>query len=206
MGGGAWRLGAVSAVCVAAAAAGPPGPVHDQIVIGTPGTVSDLVFKRRLDLSQLRVFAIDEADEMLAQQVSSRGPLSHPRPSWCPAPADALVLRRYPREGGAWARAWATKRPRFASASHALAGIRARGPPARELRRRRGVGHGGGGGEGLRAARTCRQVPRGCQILLFSATYPQAVSEYARKFVPDANSITLKVTVRARMQTMWLAC
>jgi len=48
---------------------GAPGPVRDHIVIGTPGTVSDLLSKRRLDLRQLRVFAIDEADDMLDRQV-----------------------------------------------------------------------------------------------------------------------------------------
>ena len=46
---------------------------------------------------------------------------------------------------------------------------------------------------GDQTAKIRRQVSDGCQILLFSATYPQAVRDYAKKMVPNANTISLKV-------------
>ena len=79
------------------------GPVRDHIVIGTPGTVSDLLAKRRLNLSQLRVFAVDEADDMLDRQVRRR-PLRC-RNSW-PHLTESTLLEAL------FCRAWATKRPR----------------------------------------------------------------------------------------------
>lgn len=42
--------------------------VNRQIVIGTPGTVLELIRRRMLDLSQLRVLVFDEADVMLDKQ------------------------------------------------------------------------------------------------------------------------------------------
>ncbi|KAI2606169.1 DEAD-domain-containing protein [Hypoxylon fragiforme] len=44
------------------------GRVDKSIVVGTPGTVSDLIKRRQFDVSQLRVLVIDEADNMLDQQ------------------------------------------------------------------------------------------------------------------------------------------
>lgn len=35
-------------------------------------------------------------------------------------------------------------------------------------------------------------MPRSCQIVLFSATFPDQVVSYATKFAPEANQITLK--------------
>lgn len=42
--------------------------ITQQVVIGTPGTVLDLIRRRKLDLSQLRVLVFDEADVMLDKQ------------------------------------------------------------------------------------------------------------------------------------------
>jgi ATP-dependent RNA helicase DDX19/DBP5 len=42
--------------------------VAASVVIGTPGTVSDLIRFRQLDTSQLKLLVIDEADNMLDQQ------------------------------------------------------------------------------------------------------------------------------------------
>lgn len=44
------------------------GRVDKNIVVGTPGTVMDLIKRRQFDVSQLRVLVIDEADNMLDQQ------------------------------------------------------------------------------------------------------------------------------------------
>lgn len=42
--------------------------VKASVVVGTPGTVMDLVRRRQFDVSQLKVLVIDEADNMLDQQ------------------------------------------------------------------------------------------------------------------------------------------
>ncbi|KAI0012567.1 DEAD-domain-containing protein [Xylariaceae sp. FL0662B] len=42
--------------------------VNKSIVVGTPGTVMDLIRRRQFDVSQLKVLVIDEADNMLDQQ------------------------------------------------------------------------------------------------------------------------------------------
>jgi ATP-dependent RNA helicase DDX19/DBP5 len=42
--------------------------IQAQVVVGTPGTVLDLIKRRQLDVSQLKVFVLDEADNMLDQQ------------------------------------------------------------------------------------------------------------------------------------------
>ena len=42
--------------------------VSSQVVVGTPGTVLDMIKRRTLDVSQVRVFVVDEADNMLDQQ------------------------------------------------------------------------------------------------------------------------------------------
>lgn len=43
-------------------------PVQANVVVGTPGTVMDLMRRKQLDVSQLRILVIDEADTMLDQQ------------------------------------------------------------------------------------------------------------------------------------------
>eukprot|EP00117_Sycon_ciliatum_P020924 scpid49735/ scgid18499/ ATP-dependent RNA helicase DDX19A; DDX19-like protein; DEAD box protein 19A len=46
----------------------PSGPVTGQVLIGTPGTVLDWSKRRYVDLKKIRVFVLDEADVMIAQQ------------------------------------------------------------------------------------------------------------------------------------------
>jgi hypothetical protein len=43
-------------------------PVRSAVVVGTPGTVMDIIRRRQLDVSQLKVLVLDEADNMLDQQ------------------------------------------------------------------------------------------------------------------------------------------
>jgi ATP-dependent RNA helicase DDX19/DBP5 len=42
--------------------------IESQVVVGTPGTVMDLIKRRQFDVSQLKVLCLDEADNMLDQQ------------------------------------------------------------------------------------------------------------------------------------------
>lgn len=42
--------------------------VEGHIVVGTPGTVTDLIRKRLMDVSKMQVLVLDEADNMLDQQ------------------------------------------------------------------------------------------------------------------------------------------
>ncbi|CAI0653222.1 unnamed protein product [Colletotrichum noveboracense] len=42
--------------------------VRANVIVGTPGTVMDIIRRRQLDISQLRLLVIDEADNMLDQQ------------------------------------------------------------------------------------------------------------------------------------------
>lgn len=43
-------------------------PVRASVIVGTPGTVKDIIGRRQLDVSQLKVLVLDEADNMLDQQ------------------------------------------------------------------------------------------------------------------------------------------
>jgi len=86
-----------------------------HIVVGTPGTVLNMMRNRQLPVEHLKVFVLDEADNMLDQQ-----------------------------------------------------------------------------GLGDQCIRVKQQVPQSCQIVLFSATFPQEVVVYANSFAPNANQITLK--------------
>jgi len=42
--------------------------VEGHVVVGTPGTVMDLIRRKQLEPSQLKVLVLDEADNMLDQQ------------------------------------------------------------------------------------------------------------------------------------------
>lgn len=42
--------------------------IEASIVVGTPGTVMDLIKRRQFDASQIKVLTLDEADNMLDQQ------------------------------------------------------------------------------------------------------------------------------------------
>lgn len=89
--------------------------IDAQIVIGTPGTVLDLIKKRQLPVDGIKVFVLDEADNMLDQQ-----------------------------------------------------------------------------GLGDQCIRVKGTVPQTAQIVLFSATFPDQVVQYANRFAPNANQITLR--------------
>jgi ATP-dependent RNA helicase DDX19/DBP5 len=42
--------------------------IQSQVVVGTPGTVLDMIKRRTLDSTHIKVFVLDEADNMLDQQ------------------------------------------------------------------------------------------------------------------------------------------
>lgn len=89
--------------------------VNAQIIVGTPGIVMDLIRKKSINVSKVKVFVLDEADNMLDAQ-----------------------------------------------------------------------------GLGDQCLRVKRTLPKTTQLVLFSATFPEKVREYAEKFVPNANSLELK--------------
>lgn len=41
--------------------------VAAHVIVGTPGTMTDLIRRRIIDVSEVKVFVLDEADEMLKQ-------------------------------------------------------------------------------------------------------------------------------------------
>ncbi|KAF2140631.1 uncharacterized protein K452DRAFT_252411 [Aplosporella prunicola CBS 121167] len=86
-----------------------------QVIVGTPGTVMDMIRKRLLDPRGIKVIVLDEADNMLDQQ-----------------------------------------------------------------------------GLGDQCKRVKALLPKDCQVVLFSATFPDEVIRYAKIFAPNANQITLK--------------
>ncbi len=43
-------------------------PVRANVVVGTPGTLMDIIRRRQLDVSKARVLVLDEADNMLDMQ------------------------------------------------------------------------------------------------------------------------------------------
>lgn len=110
----------------------PKGKVQGQIVVGTPGTVMDLIQRRRsLDPRGIKVLTLDEADNMLDLQ-----------------------------------------------------------------------------GMGDQCKRVKKMLQANAQVVLFSATFPDKVLEFASLFAPDANQITLeveKLTVKGIKQ-MYLDC
>ena len=42
--------------------------VQAQIVVGTPGTMADMIRRKIINVSNVKVFVLDEADNMLDQQ------------------------------------------------------------------------------------------------------------------------------------------
>lgn len=87
----------------------------EAIYVGTPGTVNDLIKKRRLRTDNIKVFVVDEADNMLEAQ-----------------------------------------------------------------------------GMGDQCVRVKNFMPSSAQLVLFSATFPTEVREYAERVVPNANTLELK--------------
>ncbi|KEP49522.1 ATP-dependent RNA helicase DBP5 [Rhizoctonia solani 123E] len=90
-------------------------PVQAQIIVGTPGTMADMIRRKAINVSGVKVFVLDEADNMLDQQ-----------------------------------------------------------------------------GLGEQTLRVKNTMPKTCQIVLFSATFPNMVRNFATKFAPSANEIKLK--------------
>ncbi|KAE8353215.1 P-loop containing nucleoside triphosphate hydrolase protein [Aspergillus coremiiformis] len=89
--------------------------IESSVVVGTPGTVMDMIKKRILVANKLKVLVLDEADNMLDQQ-----------------------------------------------------------------------------GLGDQCIRVKSLIPKDIQVVLFSATFPTHVHQYASKFAPQANEITLQ--------------
>ncbi|KAL4806225.1 P-loop containing nucleoside triphosphate hydrolase protein [Aspergillus unguis] len=92
-----------------------PTRIEASVVVGTPGTVMDLIKKRIMVAAKLKVIVLDEADNMLDQQ-----------------------------------------------------------------------------GLGDQCIRVKALLPRDIQVVLFSATFPAHVHQYASKFAPSANELTLQ--------------
>ncbi|KAI4262966.1 MAG: hypothetical protein L6R42_001863 [Xanthoria sp. 1 TBL-2021] len=86
-----------------------------QVVVGTPGTTMDLIKKRLINPTGIKVLVLDEADNMLDQQ-----------------------------------------------------------------------------GLGDQCLRVKKMLPSSIQVVLFSATFPDYVVQYAERFAPNANQITLR--------------
>ena len=49
-----------------------------------------------------------------------------------------------------------------------------------------------GQGLGDQSVRVKKTLSKSCQIVLFSATFPKVLQEFAQKFAPNANMISLK--------------
>ncbi|KAF3989847.1 hypothetical protein FT663_03367 [Candidozyma haemuli var. vulneris] len=89
--------------------------ITDNILVGTPGTLLELIKRKQVNLSRVKVFVLDEADNMLEAQ-----------------------------------------------------------------------------GMSDQSVRVKKYLPRDAQLVLFSATFPEEVRDYAERFVPNANSLELK--------------
>lgn len=105
--------------------------ITGQIIIGTPGTVFDMIRRRQLNTTKIKTLTLDEADNMLDLQ-----------------------------------------------------------------------------GMGEQCQRINQTLPRDCQKVLMSATFPAEVLDFANKFAPNANVTTLKteeLTVKGIRQ-MFMDC
>ena len=89
--------------------------INSQVIVGTPGTVLDLMRRKLMQLQKIKIFVLDEADNMLDQQ-----------------------------------------------------------------------------GLGDQCIRVKRFLPKDTQLVLFSATFADAVRQYAKKIVPNANTLELQ--------------
>jgi len=105
--------------------------LQGQIIVGTPGTTMDMIRRKQLNVTAMRVLTLDEADNMLDMQ-----------------------------------------------------------------------------GMGDQCKRVKSLLPKHVQVVLFSATFPEAVLNFANQFAPNANQITLaveKLTVKGIKQ-MYIDC
>ena len=105
----------ISTQLVIPEASQPGEKITGNILVGTPGIMLNLIKKRQLDTKNVKVFVLDEADNMLDAQ-----------------------------------------------------------------------------GMGDQSVRLKKVVPKTCQLILFSATFPENVRKFAEKFVPNANVLELK--------------
>ena len=110
-----------------------------QLIVGTPGTTMDLTQRRQLDSRNVKIFVLDEADNMLDQN----GLGDH-----------SIRTRKYVF--------WKIFIGAFRWYTH--------------------------------STRSCLQsmMPKDCQIVLFSATFPDIVHSFAARFAPKANEISLR--------------
>ena len=106
--------------------------LRGQIVVGTPGTTSDLIRKRLLPSERIKVLVLDEADNMLDLQGLGD---------------QCIRVKQYVHS------------------------------PSSKY---------------TNSYLTSSLLPRDVQTVLFSATFPDHVLQYAAKFAPDANKITLR--------------
>lgn len=105
--------------------------INANIIVGTPGTVLDLMRRKRLSIDKVKIFVLDEADNMLDKQ-----------------------------------------------------------------------------GLGDQCLRVKKFLPKATQLVLFSATFADAVREYAKKTIPNANTLELQrneVNVKAIKQ-LYMDC
>lgn len=114
--------------------------VTAQVIVGTPGTMIDLMRRRVIDVSEVKVFVLDEADDMLKQDGLGD---------------QTLRVKKYALSS-------------FSNTNH-----------SHDL---------------LANLTLYSMLPRNqaVQIVLFSATFPDHVRNFASKFAPNANRIELK--------------
>lgn len=69
-------------------------PVTAQVIVGTPGTILDMIVKRKFDPREIRVLVLDEADNMLDQQSLGEQTLRVKKcvPHLSPYPSNASAL------------------------------------------------------------------------------------------------------------------
>lgn len=103
-----------------------------QVVVGTPGTTMDLIKKRLINPTGIKVLVLDEADNMLDQQGLGD---------------QCLRVKKYVKQSQA---------------------------------------------SGASTYAITRMLPSSIQVVLFSATFPDYVVQYAERFAPNANQITLR--------------
>ncbi|PVU92611.1 hypothetical protein BB559_003659 [Furculomyces boomerangus] len=89
--------------------------VDAHLIVGTPGSLTSMIRKRVISPEKVKIFVLDEADNMIGQQ-----------------------------------------------------------------------------GLGDQSIRIRNLMPKGCQVVLFSATFPPQVRSFASRFAPNANEISLK--------------
>jgi ATP-dependent RNA helicase DDX19/DBP5 len=105
--------------------------IEASVVVGTPGTVMDMIRRRTMDARGIKILVLDEADNMLDQQGLGEQ---------CTRVKRSVILLSKPTQ--------------LTSALSLL--------------------------------------PKGIQIVLFSATFPEHVVKYATQFAGNANQMTLR--------------